>query len=317
MLNPRENQLPRDHAIIFGAPRSGTTSLWRYLAKHPEIAASRVKELNFFASESSRAINYDDSFPIGGSVTLEASPVYFHEHEVMLGRIAAALPQARMICLLREPARRLVAAYRSERDWHNRVSPAMTFEEYAKIVAKDSDPSPINPSDPAAAQYVKDCSKVGLYADILSHYLDHYDVANVQVHFLDRLQADPHGVVTDTCTFLGLDPSRLPATEYTVENQGVNVRNLRLFHILRSVNSALEPALNKTPKLRHRLKTMHQMINGAPKDLHAEDEARGVAILREWHAPHNRRLSEMLDKYFPELVQPDWLRFAIMPKHRD
>lgn len=297
----------RPSAIIFGAPRSGTTSLWRYLAQHPDIAESRVKELNFFVDPAADVATYDEGFPGPGTVTLEASPVYFHEHAEILPRLGPALPEARMICVLRDPAPRLVAAYRSERDWHNRVVPEMDFAKYAQIVATGADPSPINPADPAAAAYVRDCAKVGLYADILEHYLQYYRPEQIQVHFLEDMETDPAGVVARTCTHMGVDPARMPEIAYTIENKGVNVKNLALFHALRKVNAVLEPVLNRLPGLRHFLKSVHNAINGAPKDLHAEAEDKGKAILSEWYAPHNKRLGALLQGFYPGIALPEWI----------
>jgi hypothetical protein len=300
-------RIPRPAAIIFGAPRSGTTSLWRYLVQHPDIAASHVKELNFFVADDRDPAIYDTNFATQGAVTLEASPVYFHEHTSVAPRLGKDLPQARLACVLREPARRLVAAYRSERDWHSRVVPGMTFTRYAEIVANGEDPAPINPADPVAAAYVRDCSKVGIYADVLGHYFEFFDPSAIKIQFLDRLETDPEAVVRVCCEHFGVDPARLPTIAYTVENQGVNVRNLKLFHALRRVNVMLEPMLNRAPTVRHFLKRVHHAINGAQQDLHAEDEARGVAILREWYAPYNRRFAALLDEYYPTLERPEWL----------
>src|SRR5579872_2507705 len=43
----------RPNLFIIGAMKSGTTSLHEYLAAHPQIAMSRVKEPGFFVEELS------------------------------------------------------------------------------------------------------------------------------------------------------------------------------------------------------------------------------------------------------------------------
>lgn len=304
----------RPAAIIFGAPRSGTTSLWRYLVAHPEIAASRTKELDYFAASSPRE-DYAESFAETGNVTLEASPVYFREHASIVPRLAAALPDARLICVLREPAARLVASFRGERDWQARIAPGFDFAQYARIVAEDASPLPINPSDPAVAQYVKDGSKVGIYADILQHYLEHYAPDQILVLFLDDLKSQPEQVVRQCCAHIGVDPDRLPPMDYRAENQGVNIKSARLFRVLRRVNLALEPLLNRIPALRRVLKRLHNTINGAPADLHADAEAKGKEILRGFYAPHNVRLERLLAKYFPDIDPPGWVKEASGGRH--
>ena len=39
--------------FVVGAARSGTTTLYQYLSKHPDIYVPRVKELNYFSKVSS------------------------------------------------------------------------------------------------------------------------------------------------------------------------------------------------------------------------------------------------------------------------
>lgn len=297
----------RTSAVIFGAPRSGTTSLWRYLAKHPDIAPSKVKELDFFKS-ANPAGDYDASFAEDGQVTLEASPVYFREHGSIAPRLAEQLPYVRLVCILREPASRLVAYFRGERDWQGRVADDCDFARYAEIVAHDLDPAPICPANPQAAQYVKDGAKVGIYEDILTTYLAHFPRESILVLFMDELKANPRAVVERCCHHMGIDPARMPEIDFSVENKGVNVRNVRLFRFLRRLNNGLEPIFNRMPGMRKALKRLHGTLNGAPADLHAKAETRGRAILELWYSPHNRRFAELMGTTYPETRLPDWLR---------
>ena len=48
--------MPLPNFVIIGAARSGTTSLYRYLAQHPDVFTSPVKETNFFAWEAERPV---------------------------------------------------------------------------------------------------------------------------------------------------------------------------------------------------------------------------------------------------------------------
>src|SRR6202012_2675308 len=47
--------------FLAGAPKAGTTALYHYLAQHPDIYMSPVKEPNFFAEEL-RFENFSDHF---------------------------------------------------------------------------------------------------------------------------------------------------------------------------------------------------------------------------------------------------------------
>ena len=134
--------MTRVRGVIVGAPRCGTTTLWRQLVQHPSIAASRVKELNFDVEHDAGA-NYDAHFETGGTVTLEASPVLFREHRTLAPRLAKRLPDARLLFICLEPAARLLAGFRSARDWDRTVDPAIGFDRFAAILASDADPAPL------------------------------------------------------------------------------------------------------------------------------------------------------------------------------
>src|SRR4051812_36085465 len=94
--------------IIIGAARAGTTSLYHYLRSHPEIWMSPEKELYFFVEDHNwkRGIEwYERHFPAGTPVRGEASTFYTH-FPIRPGvpeRIAALLPSAKLIYLVRDP----------------------------------------------------------------------------------------------------------------------------------------------------------------------------------------------------------------------
>ena len=103
--------------LIVGAMKCGTTSLYHYLAEHPEISMSRVKETNFFIVERnhSRGLEWYESLFAGPAKACgEASPNY-SKHWLFRGvpeRIHAVLPQARLIYLVRDPIDRMISHYK-------------------------------------------------------------------------------------------------------------------------------------------------------------------------------------------------------------
>lgn len=105
----------KEFALIIGAMKCGTTSLFRHLAQHPQIAASTPKELHYFSRDDlynrgwewylSRW-NWD---PGRHKIALEASPSY----TAMPGRPNAAVrikkttASFRFIYLMRDPIERV------------------------------------------------------------------------------------------------------------------------------------------------------------------------------------------------------------------
>ena len=48
MMLPGKNNIPKPNFFVVGMARAGTTSLWHYLHKHPDVFMSRLKEPNYF-----------------------------------------------------------------------------------------------------------------------------------------------------------------------------------------------------------------------------------------------------------------------------
>jgi hypothetical protein len=108
--------------------KCGTSALCRYLDLHPDIAMAPAKEVNFFfggrdTADSSPATwrtgqwsrgtrwyaaNFDATAPVRG----EASPGYTSpDHPHVARRMAATIPEARLVYLVRDPADRAVSHY--------------------------------------------------------------------------------------------------------------------------------------------------------------------------------------------------------------
>jgi Sulfotransferase domain len=111
---------PKPNLFIIGAMKSGTTSLHEYLASHPQIAMSRVKEPGFFVEELSldkgldwysSLFDADERYRYLGESSTHYTklPVYRGVPE----RILQFNRRARLIYVMRDPFERIVSHY-----WH-------------------------------------------------------------------------------------------------------------------------------------------------------------------------------------------------------
>ncbi|MBE9097328.1 tetratricopeptide repeat-containing sulfotransferase family protein [Tychonema sp. LEGE 07203] len=101
--------------IIIGSQRCGTTSLYTYLAQHPQVLTPIKKEMDFFSWHFYRGFDWYlahfPQIPEGGEfVTGEASPSYFDCREAPK-RLYSACPEAKLIVLLRNPADRAISHF--------------------------------------------------------------------------------------------------------------------------------------------------------------------------------------------------------------
>lgn len=123
MLTARLRSLP--HFIIIGGMRCGSTSLYQYLAQHPNVYPAIRKEVHFFDRHYVRGPNwYRAHFPCwlwfpfiratrGASAVTGEATAYYSFHPLAAPRIAELMPQVRVIAILRNPVARAYSHY-----WH-------------------------------------------------------------------------------------------------------------------------------------------------------------------------------------------------------
>lgn len=113
--------------IIVGAQKAGTTSLFAYLAQHPQMLEPSSKEVHYFDYNYHRGGDwYRAHFPKqaaldaasdaagGAAMTFEASPYYMY-HPLAVDRMAADLPGVKAIAMLRHPISRTYSHF-----WHEK-----------------------------------------------------------------------------------------------------------------------------------------------------------------------------------------------------
>ncbi|NJO71288.1 MAG: tetratricopeptide repeat protein [Oscillatoriales cyanobacterium RM1_1_9] len=101
--------------IILGTQKGGTTSLYYYLAQHPQIMPSLIKEIEFWGSKFNRGLPWYLSHfpptPQGQKIlTGEATPSYF-DTSVVPNRLLNCFPKIKLIVLLRNPVERAISHY--------------------------------------------------------------------------------------------------------------------------------------------------------------------------------------------------------------
>ncbi|NEQ36106.1 MAG: hypothetical protein F6K40_07340 [Okeania sp. SIO3I5] len=124
--------MQKPNFIIIGAQKCGTTSLYKYLTKHPQILPATKKEVHFFDLNFDKGMSwyyshFSQKETQNKIITGEASPYYiFHPHAPQ--RISQSLPDIKLIVLLRNPVDRAVSHYYHNRQFRKLREP-LSFEE--------------------------------------------------------------------------------------------------------------------------------------------------------------------------------------------
>ncbi len=109
---------PLPDFLIIGAQKAGTTALYSYLRRHPHIIGPSWKEVSFFDRHYARGAawyrgNFPNALRARRALVGEASPSYLF-HPLAPERVAALVPHARLIVLLRDPVDRALSHYQYE-----------------------------------------------------------------------------------------------------------------------------------------------------------------------------------------------------------
>jgi Sulfotransferase domain len=228
MLSAGRRPLPE--FLIVGAQRSGTTSLYRYLMEHPQVLpATPSKGVHYFDKHADRSLRwYRAHFPTQSArrrverrfgapvVSGEGSPYYlFHPHGP--ARAAAAVPDARIIAMLRDPVERAYSHYQQEyaRGFEDAGSFERALELEPQRLAGERERMLADPAyDSAELQHHSYMAR-GEYVDQLIAWRGRYPAEQVLVICAERFFAEPAAVYAEVLRFLGLpdpaDPPRFKA----------------------------------------------------------------------------------------------------------
>lgn len=231
--------------IILGAAKAGTTALYWYLAEHPAVFMSPVKETFFFAygvDETGRLLYGDPDvhrFPIrtlaeyealfagaeGAQAIGEASPIYL-ECPQAAARIQATIPGVRLVASLRQPVDRAYSDYLM----------------YLRRRGRRFDPERELRADAAWARPDSRWMQVSRYHDQLSRYFERFPREQLCVVLFDDLRRDAVALTQRVYEFVGVDHSFVPDFS-TPHATGGMPRSRLLERILtnRTLRHALEP----------------------------------------------------------------------------
>lgn len=241
--------------IVVGAQKSGTTTLFEHLRRHPELHLPPGKEAPFFsdddhwrggwelyvrryfggAREGARWGTVTPQY-MYGTLSRTATDPATQPERIVPERIAAHSPNARLVAILRDPVERAFSHYRMEvmretehRSFAEAVDELLNADRLAASRRRFAE----------TAAYVTN----GEYGRILAPY---FELFGDQVHvvFSADLATDPAGTVAAVTRFIGVDGGFRPATlgqRYRAGAARRRFRGLNLYTVQETV--AATPAI--------------------------------------------------------------------------
>jgi hypothetical protein len=257
--------------FLVGAPRCGTTSLAKYLRRHPSICFSKPKEPHFFtrpAAELDAADierDYVERFfwrrRLAHRIAGEGSVSYLYSADA-LRRILTLKPDARFLVMVRNPLQ-MLASYHARMVFLLQESEPDIARAFALCDARARGESiPERCIDPNLLQY-REVARLGAHVAALFELVGR---SRCHVVVYDDFARDPAAVYVEVLKFLGVEDDG--RTEFPTKQPSREWRWLWLhrllyqppLHLLRFVERAGRRAAEARSKRKPWWKRMHKQL---------------------------------------------------------
>ena len=263
-------EAPLPTFVIAGTLRSGTTSLTRWLRGHPDVWMSTTKELHYFDTRWAPGVSVDEyrrdfagwsRQPAVG----EATPNYVYHREA-IQRLAAVVPDVRVVVSLRHPVDRAYSQY-----WARR-SRGIETRGFAEVIATEPE-VPLSDDGALLAR--------GRYLEQIERALQHLGREQLMVVLFDDLQDRPVETFTEVCSFIGADPATVPDEVGRAANGYRHFRSERVRRFSHRLPKGLGNAVGHLNSRAEVYPTMDPSLRAA---------------LCDQYRPHNAALAEWLGR---------------------
>ncbi|MFT6975782.1 MAG: hypothetical protein ACJA0E_001784 [Bermanella sp.] len=265
----------KNFAIVIGAQKSATTTLYYWLRDNPNININRnIKELDFFSN--------DEKFEKGKNYYLteyfdnaqnnlcyvDVSPQYSYELK-SIERIAQFGENIKIIYIVRDPIERMMSAFSMLK---RRGIETRTFEQ-----AMEDEIKKFNQEGFSKDFSEKNYLYVSLYGHILDAYADYFSLNKIHVIKTSDIAIQAKKEYEMLCAFLKLDFESIPESVGEVFHKGGNIR----YPFISNLYDYLKKAIPFRPKFARGIGYWIEQWNIQPK---STSENFNSSLLKELEA---------------------------------
>ena len=289
--------------FIIGAPKCGTTSLFRWLASHPEVCASDPKETYFFTDReidflhiepNHRRHGIDEYLSLFGPVDertqikMEGSTHYLYS-ERAISFVGSMSRQPNLIVQLRNPAARIWSHYNYIRQTIRKPL-EISFVDYVDSLLDDPDSTNGSFTDQPWQQYLLERQlSFSNYGRHLDRWLERVDRDHIKILVLEDMAQNRLDTVSQVATWIGVDPGHYARHSLTAANRS---RSRTSHQVRRSLGRYShyfpKPVVNAVKRV-----IDQSLVSFAPKKSTADDDA--IAKLEAFFAPSIDKLERDFD----------------------
>jgi len=192
--------MPLPDFIIAGAQKSGTTTLHKTLAVHPQIHFPKTpQEIHFFDDENNYSkgmVWYEQLFSSAGrnQIVGQTSPMYTY-YPMAVTRIQSQLPRVKILIILRNPIDRAYSHY-----WHS-LRYGYEHLDFAAALNMENKRLSVSKFSQRHHSYVDR----GMYSNQINRFHDAFGERNVLILTQDALKLQFRTTLKKCCDFLCVD----------------------------------------------------------------------------------------------------------------
>lgn len=251
----------KPNLVIAGVNKAGTTSLFSYLAKHPNVSGSNIKETCYFLpirygealaplSEYQSLFHYDKF----SSIYMEATPGYFYGGIELIENIKHTLPEAKIVLLLRDPAKRLISFFNFMKSMLL-IDQDMTLKSYIDHCRSlSSDELRDRANNPYFGV------EGGYYNRYIGDWIEQFG-ERVKILFFEDMKDNPSLFLTELSGWLDLAPDFYTNYEFAIANKTSTYKNRQLHQLSIMANMRFEAIFRRYPVVKHFLKGVYLKLN--------------------------------------------------------
>ncbi len=284
------------NVVIAGAPKCGTTSLFNWLADHPEVCGSSIKETYYLMDKGYSLFRESGNYIYGGvdgyqaffkdydkynqKIILEATPDYLYQKTAL--NVLADLPtKPDIIFILRKPSERVYSLYQFARNNMVVLDRKISFTEFVDTVVDNKSLSL------KEMQILSNAVRDSQYIDFISKWFLRLGKERVHVFLFEDMKKNPLAMLENISEIIGIEKSFYKNYDFATFNKSNNYKSI-LFHKL------INFFQNKVPdgQIRLLLKKIYFSINTRPAENLSQEDNEVLVKLDKHFEPYNQALAE-------------------------
>jgi len=290
--------------VVAGAPKCGTSSLYRWLADHPQACGSAPKETFYLMDEGHPLARRGSNFRArglggyseffagcdeGARVVFEATTHYIYQRTAL--EVLSQLPtRPRVVFLLRKPSERVYSSFRYSQNNLSNVSRTLTFARFVELSKANGNGTDADWDElaGASAYVLRNDIAYSRYVEYIGPWAERLGRGRVDVLLFEDLKSNPRAFMKGFAARVGVDASFYDSYDFPLKNETFGVRYPSLHRGVRRLNE-LVPAAG----LKDALKRVYvKAQSGGTSTGKTPEDARALEELEREFRPFNQRLAD-------------------------